>query len=71
VVLAHAEEVEAEAVGEDRLLDHVAEHPGLAHGTPVRVDGDVPEGVEAELEASRRLGRRGYCSPAGDLWPWN
>ena len=50
VVFADAEEVEAEVVGQHRLVDHVADHLCLAQAVAVGVDGDVTEGVEAEFD---------------------
>jgi hypothetical protein len=49
VVFTDAEEVEAEPVGEHRFLDHVADHLRLAETVAVAVDGDITEGVEAQL----------------------
>ena len=50
VVLAHAEEVDADLVGQLGLRDDVAEDLGVRLGAAVGVDGDVAEGVEAEFE---------------------
>ena len=61
VMFADAEEVEAEAIGEDRFVDDVADHLCLAAAAAVRVDGDVTEGVEAELDGDRLVGR-GSCA---------
>ena len=51
MVLADAERVEAELVGEHRLLDDVAEHAGLRLERAVRRERDVAEGIEAEFES--------------------
>ena len=50
VVLADAEEVDADPVGQLRLGDDVAEDAGLGQRPAVRVHGDVAEGVEAQLD---------------------
>jgi hypothetical protein len=50
VVLAHAEGVDAELVGERGLGEDVAEDASLRSGAAVRVRGNVAEGVEAELD---------------------
>jgi hypothetical protein len=61
VVLADVERVDPDRLGEDRLLDRVADHlvPGDRASGPV--DGHGHEGVEAELEFTRR-----HC--ASVLW---
>ncbi len=50
VVLADAEEVHAQLVGQLRLGDDVAEDLGVGLGSAVGVDGDVAEGVETHLD---------------------
>ena len=50
VVLADAEEVEPEAVGQDRFLDDVAEDLGMRQRLSVAPERDVAERVEPELE---------------------
>ena len=50
MVLTHADEVDADGVGQDSLLDDVADDPGLTGGTAVGPQGHVPEGVDAEFE---------------------
>ena len=51
VVLADAEEVEAEPVGEHRLLDDVAQHLRVRQRRPVGSRRHVAEGVESEFVA--------------------
>ena len=51
VVLADAEEVEAEPVGEHRLLDHVPQHLRVRQRRAVGPRGHVAEGVESEFVA--------------------
>jgi hypothetical protein len=50
MVLADAEEVYADAVGQLGLGDDIAEDVGLGTGAAVGVHGDVAEGVEAQLD---------------------
>nr|BFF16017.1 hypothetical protein GCM10025699_73200 [Microbacterium flavescens] len=55
MVLADADEVESDAIGEDGLLDEVADGLGVGDQRSGAVAaggalGDVAEGVEAELE---------------------
>ena len=50
VVLADAEEVHADAVGQLGLGDDVAEDLGVGYQAAVGVGGDVAEGVEAQLD---------------------
>ena len=50
VVLADTEGVDAERVGEDALLDHVADDFRLRQQAAVRPEGDVAECIEAELK---------------------
>ena len=50
VVLADADEVDAELVGELGLGDDVAEDLGVRQRAAVGVEGDVAEGVEAEFD---------------------
>ena len=47
VVLADAEEVDPDPVGEHGLVDHVADHLGVRDVSPAAIDLDVTEGVEA------------------------
>ena len=49
-MLADADEVDADLVGEDRLFDEVADDLRRVQGFAVRAVGDVAEGVEAEFE---------------------
>jgi hypothetical protein len=57
VVFADAEEVQADLVGEDALLDDVADRLRVREGAAVIAVGDVAEGVEAEDEREpRRFG---------------
>jgi hypothetical protein len=60
VVLADAEEVEPELVGEDRLVDDVADDLGGRERPAGRVEGDVAEGVETQLELGCWSGYRGH-----------
>ena len=50
VVLADAEGVDAEFVGEDRLLDHVADDLRMRQKAAVGVGGDVAERIQPEFE---------------------
>jgi hypothetical protein len=50
VVLADADEGDAEPVGQLGLGDDVAEDLGLVQRAAGTVDGDVAEGVEAEFD---------------------
>ena len=50
VVLADPDGVETDLVGEDPLLDDVAQHLRLAEQSAVGVLRDVPERVDAELD---------------------
>jgi hypothetical protein len=50
VVLADADEVDAQLVGEDGLLDDVADDLRVRERPPVGAARDVAEGVEAELQ---------------------
>ena len=51
MVLTHAEEVDAELVGQLGLGDDIAEDPGVRLEAAFGVEGDVAEGVEAELNS--------------------
>jgi hypothetical protein len=50
MMLAHAEEVDPQAVSQLGLGDDVAEDLGVGFEAAVGVDGDVAEGVQAELD---------------------
>ena len=50
VVLADAEEVDAQLVGQHGLVDDVADDLRLRQRAPVGVAGDVAERIEAEFE---------------------
>jgi hypothetical protein len=50
VVLSDAEEVESEFVGEDGLLDDVAQHPRLMLEFSIGAVGHVAKRVESEFE---------------------
>ena len=50
MVLADAEGVEPELVGEHRLIDDVAQDAGVRLEAGDRIEGDVAEGVEPEGE---------------------
>ena len=45
VMLAEADEGEADLVGQHRLFDDVAQHLGVGKGGAARVGGDVAEGI--------------------------
>jgi hypothetical protein len=53
VMLAQADEVEPELVGQHRLLDHVAQHLVHGLGLAVGAEGHVAEGVEAKGDGRR------------------
>ena len=74
MVLAHAEELDPHAVRHLGLGHHVAQHLGVGLRAPVRVKGEVAEGVEAEFESAghgavRRSGARKLirCAIAPDV----
>ena len=48
-MLADADEIDADLVGEHGLLDEVADHLRVRQRLAVRTVGDVAEGVEAEF----------------------
>ena len=50
VVLTHPEGVDADLVGQDCLLDDVAQHLVVGEQLAFTVDGHVAEGVETEFE---------------------
>ena len=50
VVLPHPEEVDAEAIGERRLIDHVPNRLRGGQQLAVRAPRDVAEGVQPELD---------------------
>ena len=52
MVLADADEVDAELIGEDGLLDDVAENGGLRQPLSAVVHGDIAEGVEAQFNGA-------------------
>jgi len=51
-MLADADGIDADLVGEDRLLDQVADHLRGRERPAVRACGDVTEGVETELDCA-------------------
>ena len=51
VVLADADEVDADLVGQLGFGDDVAEDPGVGAEAAVGVEGHVAEGVEAQLDS--------------------
>ncbi|BDZ55746.1 hypothetical protein GCM10025870_28190 [Agromyces marinus] len=53
VVLADAEEIQTEPVGQFRLRDDVAQHLRLRERFAVRAEGHVAERVQSELESAR------------------
>ena len=65
VVLADAEEVDADLIGEHALLDDVADDLGLRQQLAVGVDGHVAERVQAEMEIAFR--HRHLSQVAGHL----
>ena len=50
MVLADADGIDTDLVGENRLLDEIADDLGGVQRLAVRSVGDVAEGVEAEFE---------------------
>ncbi len=58
VVLADAEEVDAQLVGKDTFLDDVSDGLGMRERAVLGIVGDVPERVEAE---DKRELRCGHC----------
>ncbi len=65
VVLPHAEGVEPDVVRQFRLLQQLAQHLGMRHRVPVRVDADVAESVQAQQD--RGPGRRGPWGVGGGV----
>ena len=63
VVLADAEEVDPDPVGEHALLDHAADRVRVRQRPSVSVVDQVAEGVEAEHERERQ--RRAVLSGFG------
>jgi hypothetical protein len=51
MVLTHAERVDADLIGENRLVKHVAENLRLGQQRAVRRRRDVAERIQAELES--------------------
>src|SRR5262245_30013107 len=51
-MLADAEEVDAELVGKDALLDHVRDDARVRQLRVRRVDGHIAERIQAELDLS-------------------
>ena len=49
-MLADADEVETDLVGQQAFLDDVADHLGMVEGAPVGSLGDTAERVDAELD---------------------
>ena len=49
-MIADADEIDAQLVGEDRLVDEIADDLGLREGSTVGAKRDVAERVEPELE---------------------
>ena len=49
-MLADADEIDADLVGEDALLDQVADDLRLMQRLSVRTVGDVTEGVEPQFD---------------------
>ena len=70
-MFAEADERQSHPIGEDRLLDDVAEHRGLRPRTPRLVVRHVTEGIEPEFDlihpaiiSAASLGpvRAAYCT---------
>lgn len=54
-MLPEADEIDAEAIGQHSLLDHVTDDMGLRRGLVVARLGHVAEGVEPEFDLHVRL----------------
>lgn len=71
VVLADAEEIDAQLVGEHRFADHVPDDLRMRQGAAAGPGGDVAERVESEFERlchwlpRRRLLLRWLLPPSG------
>ena len=50
MVLTDAKGVDTDLIGQDRLVNHVAEHLRLRQQTAGLVDGDVTERIESEID---------------------
>jgi hypothetical protein len=61
-MLAHAEERDADPIGEYRLLDNVAEDLRLVKRLAVRAKRDVAERVQTELDRRRCRGVAHFAS---------
>ena len=55
-MLADAEEIEADLVGERALFDHMAEGIGLRQLFPILINGDISKRVETHFNRLRHLG---------------
>ena len=56
MVLADADEIGADLVGEHGFVDHVANGLRVRHGLAVRSARDVAESIEAELDGGIHVG---------------
>jgi hypothetical protein len=54
-MLAYGKEVDAESIGQDRLLDNLLDHARLRNERAIGVNGDVAEGIETKFELLARL----------------
>ncbi len=61
VVLAHAEKVDAQPVGQHRLLDDVADDLGVRQQAAVGPAGHVAEGVQAKFQRLRHRIFQGFA----------
>ena len=50
MVLSNSEKVDADRIGEDRLVDDVADHLRMRQEAAVGTGGDVAEGIQPKLE---------------------
>jgi hypothetical protein len=67
VMLADAEGVQPDLVGEHGLLDHLAQHPGVRLQAGHGIERDIAEGVDAEGE--RKSHTRTLARSAGRAYP--
>jgi hypothetical protein len=70
VVFADSEEVDADLVGKDTLLDEVPDRPRMRQRAIVVVVSDVAEGVEAEDQGERLSGCCGHVESLSSMWIW-
>ena len=68
MMLAKADEIDAETVGQHRFLDHVPDHLRVGQQLPRRIGGHVAERIQSHFEqgslrrgsTARRIGRSAY-----------